>query len=67
MLHLLLLSDWALLNRDLSSLREDQLKELINAEIAGKKRESFLTRMHQRYAKLVTARQRAEMLEGKLL
>ena len=63
----LFLQNWGFMNSQLASLREDQLKEMINAELAGKKRKDWLIRMHQRYSKLVTARERIELLGGKLL
>lgn len=63
----LYLKDWGFMNSQLSTLREDQLKQLINMEISGKRRETWIERLHQRYSKLVTVRQRAELLGGKLL
>lgn len=63
----LYLKDWGFMNSQLSTLREDQLKQLINMEISGKRRETWIERLHQRYSKLVTARERIELLGGKLL
>ena len=57
-----LLEDYNQLNNQLSSLTEVQLWNLIEMEIAGKKRRSFVERLHQRYSKLVTARERAELM-----
>lgn len=62
-----LLHDYGKLNAELSSLREDQLKALINYECSTKKRASFIERLHQRYSKLYVARERAELLGGGLL
>ncbi len=61
------LSSWVDINKALPSLREDQLKELINMERQGKARKAFLDRMHQRYCKLRSKRERAELDGGKLL
>jgi hypothetical protein len=58
-----LLDDYNLLNNKLSELSEDQLWSLIDMEIAGKKRKSFVERLHQRVSKLATARERAELME----
>ena len=63
----LYLTEWGFMNSQLSTLHEDQLKQLINMEISGKRRETWVERLHQRYSKLVTARERAELLGGKLL
>ena len=60
----LYLKDWGFMNSQLATLREDQLKQLINMEISGKRRETWIERLHQRYSKLVTARERAELLAG---
>lgn len=56
-----MLNDYNLLNHQLSSLSEEQLENLIEMEIAGRKRKSFVERIHQRYSKLVTARKRDEL------
>lgn len=56
-----LLNDYGLLNHELSKLREDQLLKLMEREIETQKRKSFVERIHQRYAKLKTARERAEI------
>ncbi len=61
------LKDWATMNSTLGSLREDQIKDLINLEIQGKGRMAWLERMHQRYNKRRIERERAEILSGKLL
>ena len=61
------LKDWGFMNSQLATLREDQLKQLINMEISGKRRETWIERLHQRYSKLRVARERAELLGGKLL
>jgi hypothetical protein len=58
-----LLADYNMLNNKLSELSEDQLWKLIEMELSGKKRKSFVERIHQRFSKLVTIRERAELLE----
>ncbi len=63
----LLLNDWKFLNNQLSSLTVEQLRDLINAEIQGKNRRTFIERIHQRYAKLMTMHERAALLEGVML
>ena len=59
-----MLNDYAVLNRELSSLTEEQLWTLIETELANRKRKSFLERIHQRFGKLKIARERAELLAG---
>lgn len=59
-----LLNDYNLLNNHLGSLTEEQLWKLIGMEITGRKRRSFVERIHQRYSKLKTARERDELLGG---
>lgn len=53
-----LLNDYNLLNHQLSSLTEEQLEKLIEMECEGKKRKSFVGRIHQRYGKIKIARER---------
>lgn len=55
------------LNKDLPTLSEDQLKRLINYEVSTKCRRTMIERLHQRYAKLYTKRQRDELIAGKAL
>ncbi len=57
-----MLDDFNFMNHELSGLREDQLLKLMEREIETRKRKSFVERIHQRYAKLKTARERAEIL-----
>ena len=59
-----MLNDYAVLNRELSTLTEQQLWSLIELELANRKRKSFLERIHQRFGKLKIARERAELLMG---
>lgn len=49
-------------------LREDQVKELLDHELRGERRQTVLERLHQRYNTLRVSRERVEILkEGKLL
>lgn len=56
------LKSWHTLNEFIGELREDQLKELIWHEVENGKREDIVERLHQRYAKLASARERTELL-----
>jgi hypothetical protein len=52
---------WKKLNDVLHSLDEAQVLQLLNEEQAGAKRSSALTRLHQRYSILRTARERKQL------
>ena len=56
------LKSWKTLNEFIGELREDQIKELIFWEIENKKRPDIVTRLHQRYTKLASDREREELL-----
>jgi hypothetical protein len=56
------LKSWASVNECIPGLREDQLMELIQWEVKNKKRPDIVERLHQRYSKLVAAREREELL-----
>jgi hypothetical protein len=58
----MVLRSWKTLNEFIGELREDQLKELIWWEIENKKRQDIVLRLHQRYAKLASEREREELL-----
>ncbi len=62
-----ILANWNKLNHDLTKLREDQLKVLINYEASTRRSELFLKRLHQRYNKLRGAREFQEIMGGGLL
>lgn len=53
---------WRVLQQKLNQLTEDELWELIEAELAGKKRVSLIERMHMRAAALRTTRERLDLL-----
>jgi hypothetical protein len=64
------LSNWTTLTGMLSSLREDQVKILLDEEMGrDKPRAAFVERLHQRYSSLRMRRERDELLatvQGKL-
>jgi len=55
------LKSWLDLNGVLSKLREDQVLELLNSEMAEQKRKTFLKRLHQRYTTLRAIREWKEI------
>ena len=62
-----MLDSWATLNKDVGKLREDQIKSLINYEVSTKRRPVMIDRLHQRFAKLRSKRERLELKAGGLL
>jgi hypothetical protein len=54
---------WRSLNAKLSTLGEDEVYILLQAERVGEKRLSVLQRLHQRYNALRVARERAELIK----
>ena len=56
------LKSWHTLNEFIGKLREDQLKELIFHEMENGKRPDVVARLHQRFSKLASAREREELL-----
>lgn len=54
---------WRKLNKDINLFSEEQILEMLNAEIKGQKRVSILERLHQRYTVLRAARERIEILK----
>ena len=56
--------DWRSLVATLSTLAEEQVKALLDEEIEKHRRPVIARRLHQRYAALRTARERAEIMEG---
>ncbi len=51
-----------MLMQAIGTLSEEELKQLLDDEIKGKKREMFVLRLHQRYCTRRAARERAELL-----
>lgn len=62
-----LLGDWEYLNNQIAKFTEEELRMLVNYECSTKRRRSFIERLHQRYSKLKTARERESLVNGGLL
>lgn len=56
---------WRSLNKVLTTLSEEELKELLDEEIAGGRRMKLIERLHQRYNILRVARERKQLLGDK--
>lgn len=56
---------WRSLNKVLTTLSEEKLKELLDEEIAGARRMKLIERLHQRYNILRVARERKQLLGDK--
>lgn len=54
--------NWRSMNNILDTLPEAEVLALLNEERGGKRRVTILTRLHQRYSALRTARERIEIL-----
>jgi hypothetical protein len=54
--------NWRELNAQLNQMTEAEVKGLLDAEIAGRQRVTFVERLHQRYCALRATRERAEMM-----
>ena len=59
------LQSWRNLNAVIGVLNEDQVSKMMSHEMTNLQRDTFITRLHQRFTALRTARERAEMLLGK--
>ena len=55
---------WRGLNHILSSLSEEEVKAMLDAEVAGTKRVAIIERLHQRFCVLRATRERCELLGG---
>jgi len=60
------MKSWRHLNAVIGVLDEGQVSKMISHEMTNGHRATFITRLHQRYTALRTARERAELLLGKL-
>ena len=58
------MNNWRSLNQLLNLLNEGQVKALLDDEIVGQRRTTFLKRLHQRYCILRAARERAEIFSA---
>jgi hypothetical protein len=61
------MQSWRNLNAVIGVLNEDQVSKMISHEMVNGRRDTFITRLHQRYTALRTARERAELLLGKTI
>ena len=61
------LQSWRTLNAVIGVLNEDPVSKMIAHEMTNGRRDTFITRLHQRYTALRTARERAELLLGSKL
>lgn len=59
--------NWRSVNADMGNKMEDELLTMINYEVSTDNRKSIVVRLHQRYSKLRTLRERNQLIEGKLL
>lgn len=55
--------DWHSLAATISGMTEQQVKALLDEEVAVHRRPVMARRLHQRYASLRTARERREIME----
>lgn len=58
---------WKELMSTLNTLDEEQLREAINLEVSLYKRPRFIERMHMRFDRLRSTRERKELVEGRTL
>jgi hypothetical protein len=58
------MNNWRSLNQTLNLLNEEQVKAMLDDEIVGQRRTTFLKRLHQRYCILRAARERAEIFSA---
>jgi hypothetical protein len=54
--------NWRELNAQLNAINETDVKALLDAEMAGPQRVTFVERLHQRYCALRASRERAELM-----
>lgn len=55
---------WRELNADLINMTEEHVAALLTDELTLHKRPRFIERLHQRYAKLRSDRERSVLLKG---
>ena len=58
---------WMQMMMNLPTMSEDELRTAINFEVATRKRKQFVTRMHQRFSRLRTDRERQQLLDGETM
>ncbi len=57
------MSTWREINKQLLSLTEEEVLDLLNEEREGAARATILTRLHQRYSVLRNTRERMSLLK----
>lgn len=57
------MSTWRSINHSLSSKTEEEVLQMLNDEMATKRRITILERLHQRYNTLRVARERIELMK----
>jgi hypothetical protein len=57
------LSSFPKLSKALPGLTEQELRDLLDLELFGNRRKTFLVRLHQRYTMVRAERERKELLE----
>lgn len=62
-----MIENWKYMMKILPSLTEEELKNAINYEVSTERRRTVIERLHQRYAKLHTAREREGLLSGEVV
>jgi len=58
------MKNWRVLNQNLNLFNEAEVKALLDEEIVGQRRATFLKRLHQRYCTLRANRERAEIFSA---
>lgn len=61
------IESWVELVKILPDMTEEELRVAINYEVSKYRRKALVRKMHQRYAKLNTARIRTALLNGEVL
>ena len=56
--------NWRSMIAVLSTLTEDELKQVLDVELKTYKRPAIARRLHQRYSAMRTARERVEIIKG---
>lgn len=54
--------DWRSLAATLNTLSEEEIKKVLDFEMDNQRRPSIVRRLHQRFAMLRSARERAELM-----
>lgn len=62
-----MIESWQEMVKVINGLDESQLQTEINVEVSTYRRKAIITRLHQRYTKLRSQRERAGLIAGKHL